>query len=223
MNIIAPTNQEIGAVKKSKKYPASTRLWHWINTLLISGSLITVLINSTLLDRSQRVFVKGELINAGLTASDKQAGAVVHGLEDQVWGIHIYFGYTIAALLLFRLVAEFFLPPSQRLLTKVKKAFQYYFILKKERESAKHELVVKSLYIVFYSLLSIMVITGLLMAFDEYTGIPKNINHSFKEIHGFCMYLILGFIVIHLAGVFLAERKEGKGIVSNMINGGENL
>jgi len=35
------------------------------------------------------------------------------------------------------------------------------------------------------------------------------------------MYLILGFIVLHLVGIFLAERKkEGKGIVSDMINGG---
>jgi cytochrome b len=34
------------------------------------------------------------------------------------------------------------------------------------------------------------------------------------------MYLILAFIVVHLAGVFLAERKNGKGIVSDMINGG---
>jgi Ni,Fe-hydrogenase I cytochrome b subunit len=35
------------------------------------------------------------------------------------------------------------------------------------------------------------------------------------------MYLILAFIVVHLAGVFLAEiRKDSKGIVSDMINGG---
>jgi Ni/Fe-hydrogenase 1 B-type cytochrome subunit len=27
--------------------------------------------------------------------------------------------------------------------------------------------------------------------------------------------------VVHLAGVFLAERKDSKGIVSDMINGGE--
>jgi len=34
------------------------------------------------------------------------------------------------------------------------------------------------------------------------------------------MYLILGFIFLHLAGVFLAERKDSRGIVSDMINGG---
>lgn len=220
MAIIEPTNQEIGAVKKGEKYASSTRFWHWLNFVIISGSLLTVLINSTLLDRSQRSFVKNELINAGAAVSDKQAGTVTHGLEDQVWGIHIYFGYFLAALFLFRLIAEFFLPPVQRLFPKLKKAYQAYFILKKERETAKHELVVKGLYLIFYLLLLIMVATGLLLAFEDFTGIPENINHSIKEFHGFCMYLILGFIVLHLAGVFLAERKDGKGIVSDMINGG---
>jgi len=222
MSIIEPANREIGAIKKGKKYAPATRLWHWLNFVIISGSLFTVLINSTLFDGTQRSFVKNEMINAGVSISDKQAGAVTHGLEDQVWGIHIYFGYALTALFLFRLIAAFFMPHTQKLFPKLKKAYQAYFFLKKEREAAKHELVVKGLYIIFYLLLFIMVVTGLLLAFEDYTGISKNINHSIKEFHGFCMYLILGFIVLHLAGVFLAERKDGKGIVSDMINGGEN-
>lgn len=220
MAVIEPINREVGAIKKGRKYAFSTRFWHWVNFIIISGSLLTVLINSTLFDRSQRSFVRGELMNAGASVSDQQAGAVTHGLEDQVWGVHIYFGYALATFFLFRLIAEFFIPPAEKLFPKLKKAYQAYFILKKEREAAKHELVVKGLYIIFYLLLLIMIATGLLLAFEDYTGIPQNINHSIKEFHGFCMYLILGFIVLHLAGVFLAERKEGKGIVSDMINGG---
>lgn len=220
MAIIAPTNKEIGETRAAKKYAVSIRFWHWVNFIIITGSLLTVLINSTLFDRIQGDFVKGELMNAGASVSDKQAGAVMHGLEDQVWGIHIYFGYALAALFLFRGIAEFFLPPAQRLLPKIKKAYQAYFIFKNEREAAKHELVVKGLYLIFYFLLLLMVVTGLLLAFEDYTGITENINHSIKELHGFCMYLILGFVALHLAGVFLAERKDGKGIVSDMINGG---
>ncbi|MGN8068828.1 hypothetical protein [Mucilaginibacter sp. 22184] len=45
-------------------------------------------------------------------------------------------------------------------------------------------------------------------------------RHSVKEVHGFCMYLILAFIFVHLVGVFLAEHKSNKGIISDMINGG---
>ncbi len=221
MDFIKPAKKEIGANSKNKQYGTSIRGWHWVNFIIITGSLLTVLINSTLFDRAQGSFVKNELINSGVSVSDKQAGAVLNGLEDQVWGIHIYFGYALAALFLFRIIAEFFLPSRHKLFPKLKSSYLAYFILKKEREAAKYELLVKGLYLIFYLLLLIMVVTGLLLAFEDYTRIPKNINHSIKEFHGFCMYLILGFVVLHLSGVFLAERKDGKGIVSAMINGGE--
>lgn len=221
MSVIEPINYDGLRVGEKKKYAASIRFWHWMNVVIISGSFFTVFINATLFSHAQHSFVKDLLIHAGATVNDKQAGAVTHGLEDQVWRIHVYFGYALAVLFLFRVIAEFFLPPSERLIHKVKLAYLYYFILKKERKSAKHELVVKGLYLIFYLLLLLMVLTGLLLAFEGYTGITENINHSIKEFHGFCMYLILGFLLVHLLGVFLAERKDGSGIVSGMINGGD--
>jgi cytochrome b len=35
--------------------------------------------------------------------------------------------------------------------------------------------------------------------------------------------LLLVFIVVHLAGVIIAERRKNKGIVSGMINGDKEL
>jgi len=204
---------------RPKKYPGTTRLWHWLNLLVICGSLGTVLANALLFDHQQRDFIRSELSAAALVTAH-QAGAVIHGMEDQVWGIHTYFGYGLSLLLLFRLIAEFFIPPYMRLLPKFKKACQSYYALKKHRDQAGHDLIVKSLYLVFYILLSIMAISGLLLAFEDQTGFSSEINHSIKEFHGFCMYLIIVFIVLHIAGVVLAERKAGKGIVSDMINGG---
>lgn len=206
---------------RSKKYPGTVRLWHWLNLLVISGSLATVLVNALLFDRQQRSFVRSQLSAAGAIVTDHQAGAVIHGIEDQVWGFHIYFGYALSALFLFRLAAEFFLPPNLRLLTKLKSAFQSYNALKKQRERTRHELIVKGLYAIFYLLLIIMVVSGLLLAFEDQTGFSESLNHSIKEFHGFCMYLIIIFIILHIAGVLLAEQKEDKGIVSDMINGGE--
>ena len=43
---------------------------------------------------------------------------------------------------------------------------------------------------------------------------------AFREVHSFTMYLVIAFIIVHIAGVFLAERKDSRGIVSDMINGG---
>ena len=65
-----------------------------------------------------------------------------------------------------------------------------------------------------------MVLTGLSLAFGRELGIPRNVSHSIKEVHGFCMYLVIAYIIVHIVGVILAERKRSSGIVSDMINGG---
>src|SRR5882757_11182111 len=99
MAIIIPVGKDVQHYGHVKKYSASLRLWHWANTIVISGSLLTVLINSTITDeRPVSALVKNELKNAGATVSDEQAGSVAHALGDSVWSVHIYFGYVLVAL-----------------------------------------------------------------------------------------------------------------------------
>jgi len=222
MTTIEPVRKDVQHPHQIKKNSASLRFWHWANTIVISGSLITVLINSTLTDRpAMSSLLQSEFQKNGANVNAHQASSVANVLEDQVWGIHTYFGYALAALLLFRLVLEFFQLADQKFIRKMKSAYHHYAVIKKDRETALHEFTVKLIYSAFYILLVIMVITGLFLAFEDLMAPFKAIRHSVKSVHGFCMYLILAFIVVHLAGVFLAERKkEGKGIVSDMINGG---
>jgi len=221
MAAIEPVRRDINRPNKIKKYSSPLRLWHWINTIIISGSLITVLINSTVLDEGSNAgFLKDQLQKAGAQVTNEQTRPVAGALADSVWSVHIYFGYCLAALLLFRLVLEFFQLADQTLLTKIKTAYKDYFVIKKQRKLARHEFVVKLTYAAFYLLLLIMVVTGLTLAFKAQLHIPRATARTVKDVHGFCMYLVLAFIVVHLAGVFLAERKESPGIVSDMINGG---
>lgn len=220
MAIIEPERKDIQHPAHNKKYSSSLRLWHWLSAMVISGSLITVLLNSTLTDtRSNAEIIKTELTNAQLPVTSGQARHAAHEISDKVWEVHTWFGYTLAALLAFRLIAEFFQLADQKLIRKIKSACNHYYMIKKNRELARHELVVKLLYALLYILLFIMAITGLCLAFEDDVPALKAI-HAIREIHGFCMYLILGFITVHLAGVFLAERGDGKGIISDMINGG---
>ncbi|GAA4083506.1 cytochrome b/b6 domain-containing protein [Mucilaginibacter panaciglaebae] len=221
MSTIEPIRRDIQHPAQVKTYSSPLRLWHWLNTLVISGSLITVLINSTLTDdHATSSFMKSQFVQAGAKITDLQAQTVAHALSDRTWAVHIYFGYALAALLLFRILLEFFQLADQKFLGKLKSAYRQFELTKKNREAAKHELTVKTIYGVFYLVLTIMVITGLFLAFEDALAAFKSIRHTVKSIHGFCMYIILAFIAVHLAGVFLAERKEGKGIVSDMINGG---
>lgn len=224
MAAIEPTRTDVASSGKTKKYSSSLRLWHWATVIVISGSLITVLINSTITDnRPTASLIKDELQKAGANVTADQAHSAAHALSDSVWDIHVYFGYALAALLLFRLILEFFQLADQKLIRKIKVAYAQFSDTKARREEARHELVVKTIYALFYILLIIMVLTGLFLAFEDALAAYKSIRHSVKQVHGFCMYLVLAFIIVHLAGVFLAERKkESSGIVSDMINGGDN-
>lgn len=223
MAIIEPTRRDVQDPSNIKKYSSPLRLWHWLNLVVISGSLITVLINSTITDdRATSVLLKDEFQKGGANLTDDQTRSAAHALSDSVWGIHIYFGYALAALLAFRLILEFFQLADQKFIRKIKSAYYQFNTIKKQREVARHELTVKIIYAIFYLLLAVMVFTGLFLAFEDALAAYKSIRHSVKEVHGFCMYLILAFIVVHIVGVLLAERKEGSGIVSDMINGGRD-
>jgi Ni/Fe-hydrogenase 1 B-type cytochrome subunit len=222
MAIIEPTRRDATHPFQIKKHSAPLRLWHWANTVVISGSLITVLINSTITDdQATSAFFKDEFKKAGASVTDDQVRSVAHALSDSVWDVHKYFGYCLAGLLLFRLVLEYFQLADQKFIRKMKNVYFQFKTVKKDRAATMHELAVKIIYSIFYTLLVIMVVTGLFLAFEDAMAPFKSIRHTVKDVHGFCMYLVLGFIVVHLAGVFLAERKDSKGIVSDMINGGK--
>ncbi len=221
MAIIEPVKHDIKHPEQIKKYSLSLRLWHWLNALVITGSLLTVLLNSTILEgRTTAPFIKDTLKGAGAVITDDQAKSVAHDLGDKVWAVHTWFGYGLVALLLFRVILEFFQLADQKLIRTIKTTYHSYFITKKQRELARHEMVVKTIYAIFYLMLITMAVTGLFLAFEDFFEPYKAYRHAVKEVHGFIMYLILGFITIHIIGVLLAERKDSKGIVSDMINGG---
>jgi len=221
MNVIEPTKKDIQHPTRTKKYSSSLRLWHWLNALVITGSLLTVLLNATILKgRNDSPVIKAALQKAGAVVTDAQVKVATHDLSDKVWDIHVYFGYGLSALLLFRILLEFFQLADQKFIRTLKIAWQKSAATKKQLETALHERVVKTIYAFFYLVLLIMVLTGLFLAFEDFFEPYKSIRHTVKDVHNFGMYIVLGFITIHLAGVFLAERKDAKGIVSDMINGG---
>lgn len=223
MSIIEPKRRDVQHPQQIKKNSSSLRLWHWLNAIVITGSLLTVLLNSTLLKTKKNALnIKANLAHSGVTVSDMQARSIAHEMSDKVWMIHTYLGYSLATLLLFRLILEAFQLADQKFIRKIKTAYSQYKTTKQNRELGKHEFWVKTIYAVFYLMLLIMVLTGLCLAFEDGVPLLKSI-HAFRQIHAFTMYLIIAFIIIHIAGVILAERKNSPGIVSDMINGGKEI
>ena len=203
-------------------HSASLRIWHWLTFLFITGSIITVLINSTLLSPRDNIkLVQEQLLRKGVTVTDDQAFAVSHEYEDKIWDVHKIIGYGLSFLLLARIVIEFTLSKEERMRSRLKKAL----ILSKQKvENAaeyKHYIRVKQTYLLFFIFIFLIAITGLGMAFGRDLGFNREIHGVLKNIHAFIQYLMYAFIVIHLAGVIIAENGKIKGIVSGMINGND--
>jgi len=213
MNKAARTRTPPGTTK----YSAPLRIWHWLNLIVLGGSLSTVLINATITKESEIIpFLKNEFKNAGASPNNDSIESVAHALGDRVWSVHIYFGYFLSGLFALRILLEFFQLADQKFLRTMKKAVQQS---RKPAKNPYYDIIVKSTYLFFYVLLLTMVVTGLILAFEDVEAF-KAIRHSVRSIHGFCMYLILAFIVVHLVGVLWAEWNKKPGIVSEMINGG---
>jgi Ni,Fe-hydrogenase I cytochrome b subunit len=203
-------------------HSAAIRIWHWLTFLTISFILLTVLFASTLLNpRANSVEVQKILKEKSIEINDQQAFSVAHFFDDQMWDLHKLLGYGLALLVLARIVIEFTQSKDERVKTRMKNALSLFKQNGPDKKDYKHYLIVKWSYSVFYLIILFMAISGLCIAFNRELGITRDLNHSIKEVHGFCQYLIYAFILFHLIGVVYADLGKTKGIVSGMINGGE--
>jgi Ni/Fe-hydrogenase 1 B-type cytochrome subunit len=205
------------------KRSRSLRLWHWSTFVVILGSLITVLLAKTLFNAKDNVtLVQQNLQKSNITVSPDQAKSVAHEFSDLLWKWHTYIGYVLAALLAFRILFEFFQPKEQKIIPILKNSFKYLRMPGSDNKKAKHYILVRCLYIIFYLSLFVQACTGIFMAYSDDVESLKQLRHLAKEIHNVNMWVILSYIIIHIGGVLLSElQKKNKGIVSDMINGGE--
>lgn len=199
---------------------ASLRIWHWLTFLFISGSIITVLINSTLLSPRENVkLVQEQLSQKGVTVTDEQAFAVSHEYEDKMWEVHKYIGFGLAMLLIARIVIEFTQPEEEKMKNRFKRAMELSKEKNERSAEYKHYIRVRQIYRLFFLLLFLMALTGLSMAFGRELGFSRGISRGLKSIHEFLQYAMYAFVFIHLAGVIRAETGKIKGVVSGMIHG----
>jgi Ni/Fe-hydrogenase 1 B-type cytochrome subunit len=217
------TNQVKSAVETSyfiQKHSAIIRVWHWLTFLIISGSMITVLINSTVTNQRKNIpMVQEQLKSKDLVVTEDQAFAVTREYEDKFWGIHKLFGYSLVFLLISRLIIELTVPGEEKMRSRIKSALGLTRAKKDGWKEYRHYLGVKYTYLLFYLLLLCMALTGLGLAFGRELGFSRELNGTIKEIHSFGQYLMYAFVLVHLCGVIIADNTNSKGLVSGMING----
>jgi len=207
-----------------QKHSTLIRIWHWVTFLVLSASMITVLINSTMLNPRDNVgMVQNQLKEKGLTASEQQAFAVSHEYEDKMWDVHKWLGFGLAFLLATRVLIELVQPAEEKIRARIKNAMGLLKLNDENKAQYRHYLNVKKVYTLFYIILLLMALTGLGLAFGRDLGFTREIHDAVKTIHSILQYCIYAFVLIHLIGVVIAENTKDKGIVSGMINGNKAL
>jgi cytochrome b561 len=189
------------------KWSINFRLWHWVNALVVMGLIGTVLLRKSFLSwraNSEILMQKLSEINIDVTA--EQAKVLAKAIRAPMWEWHIILGYALAALVLWRILL--FFTQSGR---------QNYRHLKEEN---LHKKMVKLGYLVIYAILLFMTVSGFLIYFYEALGLTKDTAHDIKEVHELLYNVLLYFVPLHIIGVFVAENKDEKGILSDMVNGG---
>jgi len=189
-----------------KKYSVSFRIWHWLNAIAVLGLLGTTFLRKTFLSyKTNARIIQDGLAKMDMEISVDAAKNIAKEIRSPMWEWHYIFGFMLVLLFIYRLVLHFTSRPL--------------FSAAELKESGMHDKGVAFLYLVLYLLTGIMSVTGIVMYFGAELGFEKDTVKAIKEFHELLMYFFAFFVPVHIAGVFMAEQKQQKGIVSNMIGG----
>lgn len=146
------------------------------------------------------LIIQNYLVDTNQSLSPDQLITLAKQIRKPMWDWHVYIGYVLVGLYCIRMALPFFgymkfsNPFNKALPLKIK--FQYW------------------VYLIFYACVAVSLATGLTIEFG-----PKHLKKSMEEIHVLSIYYLLGFIVIHIGGVLLAEFTDRKGIISGIVSG----
>lgn len=204
-----------------KRNSLGLRLWHWANTAVVSGLLLTILFLFVVLKmKTVGPEFQKVLATEGVTFSREQVRGLTRIVSHRIWDWHIGLGVALTGLLVLRVVVEAVQKGGQRFGVKLAVARRVFQQRGPELQDARHSLLVKYSYLAFYLMLGVMVATGLVLIYADDVEILHRLEHTVKEVHNVTMYLVLGFTAGHIVGVVYAELTRNRGIVSDMIHGG---
>src|ERR1700760_2801814 len=146
------------------------RIWHWTVVAFIFGAFATVALATFVLNTGKNIpVVQQQLQQKGVTVDAPTARAVSHAFNDILWNLHTNIGYCIAILVLSRFLIEIFQPRPEKFVKKMRTAAGIICVSVDQAGEKKHYLAVKWGYIIFYLLITVMALTGLVLAFENIT------------------------------------------------------
>jgi cytochrome b len=150
--------------------------------------------------------------------------------EDTLWQLHIYIGYALIVGIVARLAWSIVGPRHARFSDMWHpaawwSAVRHFNFQSKPRFG--HDTLASGVYLLLYVLLAVMAVTGLGLAAIEHSMGPFNawfgdmawLEDVFEEPHELIYYLLMGFVVIHIAALLWHEHKDKTPLAQAMVTG----
>ena len=180
-----------------KEFDLTHRVLHWALAFGFLFIMLTVFLRLSWMEKNHVAAILSDGLAAfDITISNDQAIKIAKQIRKPMFDWHITMGYVVTGIFILRMLYNFTRKKKKRIVS-FKEKFQ------------------NGIYKIFYALLGITLITGLLMEFG-----PESFKDITEDIHVLTLYYAVAFLVLHLAGIVLGENTDKKGIVSKMIGGG---
>ncbi len=150
--------------------------------------------------------------------------------ETALWQLHIYLGYALVLGIVARLAWGLVGPRHARFSdmwhpTAWWQAVRHVDFRAKPRFG--HHTLASAAYLIVYLLLVVMAVTGLGLAAVEQSAGPFNVwfgdmawlEDSFEEPHEIIYYLLMGFVLLHIAALIWHEYKDKTPLAQSMVTG----
>jgi cytochrome b561 len=188
---------------ETKEFNLTHRLLHWFIAFAILFLMLTVFLRLTWLEKNNVASILQDNLKAlKIDLNHDDAIKIAKQIRKPMWDWHIYTGYFLIALYLLRMINLF----------KIGIIFPNPFV----KSSTLKQKVQGWTYLIFYFLMGISLLTGLLIVKG-----PEDWGDFLEDIHVQSIYYVILFIIMHMVGLVLAELSNQKGIISKMIHGKE--
>jgi cytochrome b561 len=184
-----------------RSYSALYRILHWSIAICMTLLLLTIFLRLTWLEKNNvAAIIQDFLGEKGAALSQDDAILLAKKIRKPMWQWHIYLGYALTGLYSLRMLLPLF----------GKMPFSSPFNAQLDRQTK----IQYGIYLVFYVLVAVSLTTGLLIEFG-----PKSIKDPMEEIHELSLYYLVGYMILHIGGVLLADFTKSPGIISRIISG----
>lgn len=184
------------------------RIFHWLIAISIVIIMATIIMRETWFEKHALADKMYTYTTKLLQDIGQQEAAtklqkddfikLAKSIRNTMWNLHVYTGYFLMAIYAIRLGLLF----SGKLT-----------LLNPLSQKGTKNKFKAAVYLTFYICLGCSLLTGVIMV----NG-PESLGEPLESVHVLSKYYVMPFIIIHFAGLIIAEYTDQKGIAGKMIS-----